>query len=112
MGLRDLQKRHARAIYGNASGVGESITYRFGDGSPERTFHAAVRRDFDGPDGEVNRRSCVVAIPRDATDGVESVAIGVDRIVLPVRVGEAPAVCRVTRIVGEDAARIVVEVLE
>ncbi|MFN3242071.1 MAG: hypothetical protein ACE37K_11210 [Planctomycetota bacterium] len=112
MGLRDLQQRHAREIYGNANGVAESITYRFSDGSPERTFNAAVRRDFDGPDGEINRRSCVVAMPRHATTGVESVVVGKDRIVLPVRIGEAAVPCCVVRVVGEDQARIIVEVLE
>lgn len=115
MSLQDLQKRHMRGILGNANGVAEEVTYRFKSGDPDRTFNARVRRLFQEPSTPQSRpvkvRRCDVEIPRDAAVGILNYAKG-DAIVLPVGVGEPATVCRITRVLHQDHARIIVQVTE
>ena len=115
MSLRVHQARHARQILGNVNGVAEPVTYRFKSGDDDRTFNAVVKRLFLEASSPQSRpikvRRCDVEIPRHATLGVLEYAPG-DAIVLSVGIGETPAVCRITRVLAQDHAQIVVQVTE
>mgnify|MGYP003630628346 FL=1 len=115
MSLRSLQARHAQQILGNANGVAEPVTYRFKSGAADRTFNAVVKRLFLEPSTPQSRpvkvRRCDVEIVRDQTVGVLATSPG-DAIILPVGIGEVAAVCRITRVLSQDHAQIVVQVTE
>ncbi len=114
MTLESLQKRHARQILGDTQGgFAEPVLYRFKSGDPERTFNAVVKRldlqpaTLQSP--EVTKRRANVELPRHATLGVLTVAKG-DTIELPMRIGDEPKECRITRIVAQDQGMFVLEV--
>ena len=111
MSLRDLQKMHARAI--PAIALSEPVTYRFGNGDPDRVFAAVVKRlDLQQSSQfgrQISKRRLQVEIPRHATAGVLTVAKN-DSILLPTRIGEEPSECTLVRMVAQDDAQFVVEV--
>lgn len=115
MTLKGLQARHARQILGSSRGTAETVTYRFQSGDPDRTVSAVVRRLFLEPSSPqarpVRKRRCDVELARDDTVGVSVYQPG-DSIVLPVGIGEAAVECRITRVVAQDDARIVLQVTE
>lgn len=109
-----MMARHARGILGDTrGGFAEPVTYRFKRGLPDLTFNAVVKRldlqpaTIQSP--EVTKRRANVEVPRHATLGVLTVAKG-DTIELPMRIGDEPKECRITRIVAQDDALFVLEV--
>lgn len=104
MTLRQTMARDARAL-ANLNEFGEHITYVFKDGSPNRTVLAVVdRQDVEPAAGNVQqvaRLKAIVEIPNNATDGITAVVPG-DKLVMPMRLGEAPVTARITRVLSHD----------
>lgn len=117
MTLRETMARDARTVLTRADHFGETVTFRGkgapSNGSQDRSIRAVVNR-FDvepaAPDvRQVATLRAQVSIPNDATLGVTSVVPG-DRLVLSMRLGEAPVVVRIERILSQDEGMFEVEV--
>lgn len=113
MTLSETTRRDALGILGSTSiGWAEPVTYRFKDGTPERTFLATViRLDMVPEPGArpVSKRRARIEIPRDELGGITAVTNG-DTILVSMRIGDPPQECRVLGVWRQSQALFVVEV--
>lgn len=111
MTLRETMARHA-LILTRLDHFGEELVYAFKAGGT-RTVRAVVDRLDIEPampgQPQIKVRRAHVCIPRDATLGITAVVNG-DKVTMAMRVGEAPEVARVRRIVTQDEGFFLVEV--
>jgi len=94
--------------------AGESVSY-VPAGGDARSIRAVVNRTDAaglGVAGEAVSPQITVAVLNDETDGISSdeVDTGGDKITLALRLGETAQSRRITRIVQQDAATLIVEV--
>lgn len=112
MTLRELMARHARTTLTRPDHFGEEVIYLFKAGG-ERTVRCVVDRLDVEPGApnvpQVARLRAVVAIPRDASVGVEAFVPG-DRIRMSMRLGAPAVTARVQRIVSQDEGMFLFEV--
>lgn len=112
MTLREMMARHARTTLTRADHFGEEAVYLFKAGG-QRTVRCVVDRldvEAAAPNvPQVARLRAVVAIPRDATYGIETHVAG-DRLQLAMRLGSAPVTTRIRRIVSQDEGMFLLEV--
>lgn len=113
MNLDALMARHARTLV-RASRGGESVTWHFADGSPDRSFLAIVDRQLLEPLNTIGIPGAAalaarVWVPRGAAEGVETVSEG-DQVSVVLRLGFPAARCRITSVVSEDAGGYLVQV--
>lgn len=117
MTLRDTMARHARTVLTRSDHFGETVTFRAkgapSNGSQDRDVRAVVDRlDIEPamPEArQVGKLRAIVALPRHATTGITAVTPG-DRLLLAMRIGEAPSLARIKRIVSQDEGMFTVEV--
>jgi hypothetical protein len=109
--LRDLMARHARTTLTRPDHFGESAVYLFKAGGT-RTVRCVVDRLDVEPSApnvpQVARLRAVVAIPRDATDGIETHTSG-DKMQLAMRLGAAAVTVRIKRIISQDEGMFLLE---
>jgi hypothetical protein len=110
--LRDLQASHAKGPLTNLDMLGELVTYVFKSGE-SRIVRAVVNRiglQASAPNvPQVAKLRATVSIPRDATVGIVTFTPG-DRLVLAMRLGEAPVTVRAKEIIAQDEGMLRLEV--
>lgn len=98
MSLRDLMAAHAAELT-RTDHNGETATYRFHNGDPDRTVQVVVDRQALSTLGadevdSVTIQEATVFIPYSTTIGVTTIDEG-DTIELPIRYGNPAVVCRI-----------------
>jgi hypothetical protein len=110
--LRQRMARDARFLV-REDHHGETVTYWFKDGTPERSFLAVVDRKQLEPLGDGIGAGAVLAadvfIPNHATAGVLAIAPGDELSVVLVE-GGAPVRCRIGYTLSADAGGFLVRV--
>lgn len=112
MTLRQRMARDARFLV-RADHHGETVTYWFKDGTPERSFLAVVDRKQLEPLGDGMGAGAVLAadvfLPNDTVAGVTQIAAGDELSVVLVE-GGAPVRCRIAYTITADAGGFLVRV--
>lgn len=116
MTFRDLMARHARRTLTDPNKFGESITYHFASGDPDRTVPALVNRQgrIRDDDADLSHEVAHVLLPVEDSDqenGIPGVAKG-DEITLPIASETStPVRARVTRQLDAYPGAFTVEVV-
>lgn len=114
MTLRETMARHARTALTRPDHLGETVTYRFKSGAADREVRAVVRRldlESDPLTPQTAKRRAILSIPVDDVEGITTVVNG-DKVILAMRLGAETSVCRVRRIVSQNAGMFRLEVEE